>query len=43
MEYVTRVANRIAGILRNHPKAQYVRITREEAEAIVGALKRSTD
>jgi hypothetical protein len=31
-------AKRLRGILRNHPKAQSVRLTRSEAEAIAAAI-----
>lgn len=32
-----KVADRIKGMLHNHPRSQYVRLTRAEAEAVVAA------
>jgi predicted DNA binding protein len=34
-----RVIERLRGILHNHPKIEYVRLTRREAEALVAAAK----
>jgi len=33
-----RVAQRVAGTLHHHPRLQYVRLTRQEAEQIIAAL-----
>lgn len=37
-EVAVQAADRIAGILHNSPRSEYVRLTRREAEAIVEVL-----
>lgn len=32
-----KVADRIRGILHNHPRSQYVRLTKDEAQAVIAA------